>query len=85
VEFLRRAAIDEAIEAVLSGNLQRLAAPKLPSPLLDWGARPHLTVAIAGSVDARLKDGLAAIARSRHSMPIRLSSVGTFPGRSVSG
>ena len=71
---------DEETETALNRSLRRLAESGLPSPLLDWGTRPHLTAAVAEQVDAGLKAALAAFARSTHARAVRLASVGTFRG-----
>ena len=67
---------DPATEAVLTSLLRELN----PSPLLQWGVRPHVSLLLCAGFEAGSEAALAAFARTQPPLPITLGSVGSFPG-----
>lgn len=67
---------DPATEAALT---ERLGALEPPSPLLGWGARPHVSL-LVGAARPGLRAGIEWLARQSAPTPVRLDAVGVFPG-----
>jgi len=67
---------DPATEVVLTSLLRELD----PSPLLQWGVRPHVSLLLCAEFEAGSEAALAAFARAQPPLPIVLASVGSFPG-----
>ena len=71
---------DEATEQVLQGELRRMRDVGLPSPLLHWGMRPHVSVLLGSDMHEDAPDALAAFAAELAPLPVTLSVLGSFPG-----
>ena len=67
---------DPATELVLTSLLRELD----PSPLLQWGVRPHVSLLLCAEFEAGSEEALAAFACTQPPLPITLGSVGSFPG-----
>ncbi|MHC4955575.1 MAG: 2'-5' RNA ligase family protein [Planctomycetota bacterium] len=71
---------DEALEAAVVANMQRLADAKLPAPLLEWGMRPHITLGLFEQPGDGLRAAVEELGASTPAWPARLDAVGTFAG-----
>ncbi len=71
---------DPASEARVRALWQKLADQGLSSVLLELGARPHISLAVAESLDAAaFEPVLAEFARASAPLELALSAVGHFP------
>jgi len=71
---------DPATEEAVKGLLRDLKAANLPSPLLDQGVRPHVSLVVAETVDDALKASIQGLAEGMPPILLALTSVGAFPG-----
>ena len=70
---------DEATESKLVGLLENVRDAGLPSPLLDWAMRPHITLILGVGADG-LEQAVEEFAARTPPMPIMLDSICRFPG-----
>lgn len=71
---------DDATEQVLQRELRRLRDAGLPSPLLHWGMRPHVSLLLGTDMHADGPDALATFASEFAALPVALGVLATFPG-----
>ena len=71
---------DDATERILQGELERLRDAGLPSPLLHWKMRPHVSVLLGTDMHDGVPARLARLAAEREPLPVTLCAMATFPG-----
>ncbi|MEM8885494.1 MAG: 2'-5' RNA ligase family protein, partial [Planctomycetota bacterium] len=69
---------DAQTDATLRGLLDEIDAAGLPSPLIGWGTRPHLSLLLGGAARDGLEEAVAAF--GAEPLSVTLDGVGTFPG-----
>ena len=71
---------DDALEEALVASMRRLADAGLPAPLIDWGMRPHVTLALFEHPGDGLCPSVEEFAAQNPSWPVGFNCVGTFGG-----
>lgn len=71
---------DPATEKVLRAELERLRDAGLPSPLLEWGTRPHVSLLLGTDMARGADEAVAAFAADVAPLAVTLDVLGTFAG-----
>jgi hypothetical protein len=71
---------DDVMESQLMSLLGEIRSAGLPSPLLDWKMRPHVSLMLGTDVAADLEHAVEKFAARTSPIPILLDSICAFPG-----
>lgn len=71
---------DDEMESQLMALLGEIRSAGLPSPLLDWKMRPHVSLMLGTDVSAALEHAVEKFAARTSPIPILLDSICAFPG-----